>query len=312
MPLDIQAQILLDIARAEGLPPINQMGLAEARARAAKALTYPGSAPPVFQVRDCSVPRSGGIIALRQYRPSVAEFLPAVFFFHSGGWVLGGLDTHDHICRALASQSGCLIIAVDYRLAPEHPYPAAVDDARAAVSWLHEKAEHFGIDQNRIGVAGDSAGGTIAAVVSQITLEMDGPKLACQALIYPVMDHWTIGTESYRKHGIGYSLTSESMRWFWEQYLPEPADRINPRACPLQANGFNNLPPTLVLTAEFDPLCDEAEEYVRRLRESSVPVQCSRYDGMMHGFLTHFPVLDKGRLGLAEMAAFLRAHLHDC
>jgi len=309
MPLDIQAQNLLDAARSSGLPPINHVSVAEARARMEKALTYAGEPEPLGYVKDIVIPGPGGLLTLRHYHPSIANTLPAVVFFHGGGWVLNNLNTHDHLCRALANQSGCAIIAVDYRLAPEAPYPAAVEDAWAAVRWVHANALQIGLDPMRLGVAGDSSGATLAAIVSQLARDVGGPPLVCQALIYPVMDHWTADTKSYREVGTGYSLSRDLMIWFWKHYLPEGADLTNPNICPLRAAQFDNLPSTIVLTAEFDPLRDEGEDYAQRLRDAGVPVICSRYDGMMHGFVIQFRLLDKGRLGLAEIASFLRQHL---
>jgi acetyl esterase len=309
MPLDPQAQKLLELARNAGLPPISQVPITEARARMAKALTYAGEPEPLANVEDLSIAGPGGPMALRHYRPSLGNELPCVVFFHGGGWVLNDLNTHDHLCRALANQSGCAIIAVDYRLAPEHPYPAAVDDVWAATNWVSANARQIGVDPNRLAVAGDSSGATLAAIVSRIACEASGPKLICQALIYPVMDHWTSDTNSYREAGVGFSLSRELMIWFWENYLPTSANLSDPNICPLRATQFQGLPVTLVLTAEFDPLRDEGEEYARRLSESGTPVTCSRYQGMMHGFVIQYGVLDKGRLGLTEISAFLRQHL---
>jgi acetyl esterase len=309
MPLDPQAQKLLDLARNSGLPPINNVPVAEARTRMAKALTYTGEPESVAQVEDVVITGPGGPLALRHYRPSLAKELPAVIFFHGGGWVLNDLNTHDHLCRALANLSGCAVIAVDYRLAPEHPYPAAVDDAWGATEWVFANAKQIGVDPAHLGVAGDSSGATLAAIVSHLASDAKAPSLVCQALMYPVMDHWTTDTKSYREVGIGYSLSRDLMIWFWKHYLPDGANLNEPRICPLRAKHFNELPQTIVLTAEFDPLRDEGEEYARRLRESGVPVTCSRYDGMMHGFVIQFRLLEKGRLGLAEVATFLHQHL---
>ncbi len=198
---------------------------------------------------------------------------------------------------------------MDYRLAPEHPYPAAVDDAWAATKWVSANARQIGVDPTRIAVAGDSSGATLAAIVSRLAQEASGPPLVCQALIYPVMDHWTTDTNSYREVGVGFSLSRELMIWFWKNYLPTSANLSDPNICPLRATQFQGLPTTLVLTAEFDPLRDEGEEYARRLSKAGVPATCSRYDGMMHGFVIQYRILDKGRLGLMEVSSFLRQHL---
>lgn len=310
MPLDPQAQKLLEMARASGLPPLNQVSVDDARGRMAKALTYTGEPEVRASVEDISMPGSEGNITLRHYRPLKNKTLPAVVFFHGGGWVLNSLNTHDHLCRALANQSGCAVLSVDYRLAPEHPYPAAIDDAWTATCWVCKHADELGIDKNRIGVAGDSSGGTQAAVVALLARDNNGPSIACQALIYPVVDHWSAGTPSYNEAGSGYSLSKDLMIWFWNHYAPRGVEINDFRVCPLRASDFSALPPTLIVTAEFDPLRDEAEQYAQRLKAAGVSVQATRYEGMMHGFVIQFRLLDKGRRGLEEIAMFLRKQLN--
>ena len=309
MPLDPQAQKILDVAKALGLPPVNHLPVAQAHDRMAKALTYTGEPEAVSHVENMAIDGPAGPLGLRHYRPSTSMLLPGILFFHGGGWVLNDLNTHDHLCRALANQSGCAVIAVDYRLAPENRFPAAIDDAWCAMQWVHGNAARVGIDSARLGIAGDSSGATTAAVISCLARDAGAPHLSCQVLLYPVTDHWSADTASYREVGSGYSLSRDLMIWFWDLYLQPGADLFDPRVCPLRARDLHGIPPTLILTAEFDPLRDEGEEYARRLREAGVPVRCTRYEGMMHGFVIQFMVLDKGRIGLRETATFVRQHL---
>jgi acetyl esterase len=309
MPLDPQAQLLLDAARDSGLPPITAVSVAEARARLAKALIYTGEPERVEAVRDFACPGPGGAISIRMYRPDDRRAAaPAVVYFHGGGWVLNSIATHDHVCRALANLSACVIFSVDYRLAPEHPFPAGVDDAWAATKWIRAHSRELNLDPQRIGVAGDSSGANLAAVVAQQARQSGFP-LTCQALAYPVTDHWSRGTRSYAEVGSGYALTREAMIWFWNHYLTAGTAIDDPRASPLRATNFAGLPPTLVLTAEYDPLRDEGEAYAQALAAAGVPVTCTRYAGMMHGFLVQFRNLVRGRAGLEQIATFLKEQL---
>ncbi|MWK37536.1 alpha/beta hydrolase fold domain-containing protein [Actinomadura sp. J1-007] len=212
-----------------------------------------------------------------------AQRLPVVVFFHGGGFVLCGLDSHDRLCRALTAGSGAIVMAVDYRLAPEHPFPAAVEDARAAVAWASRNAAALGGDPARLAVAGDSAGGALAASACLHARDRGGPHVAFQLLIYPVTDA-AQDTASYRDHAEGGFLTAAHMRWFWEQYLSDPAQAADPDASPLRADDLSGLPPACVLTAECDPLRDEGEAYAARLAEAGVPVQSRRFEGAFHGF----------------------------
>lgn len=310
MPLHPQAQKLLDVAKAAGLPPLHKVSVTEARARMAAAFTTRGEPEPVCAVKDLQIVASAGEIPARVYRPAVDDSLPAVIFFHGGGWVLNSIATHDALCRALANLSGCAIISLDYRLAPEHKFPAAIEDAWFATRWVAAHAAELGVDFQRLAVAGDSSGGTLAAAVTILARSHRDPVLACQVLIYPVTDHWNTGTASYQENATGYSLYKDLMVWFWNHYLPVNADLSDPRLCPLRAKDFTALPPALVLTAEYDPLRDEGESYAQRLRAAGVSVEAERYLGMMHGFLIQFPNLDDGRRGLDHIAAFLRRHLH--
>ncbi|HEY3186871.1 MAG TPA: alpha/beta hydrolase, partial [Solirubrobacteraceae bacterium] len=228
--------------------------------------------------------------------------------FHGGGWVIGDLETHDVLCRQLTAEAGIAVVAVDYRLAPEAKFPAAVDDAWAATRWVVAHADRLGIDARRIAVGGDSAGGNLAAVVALLARDAGTPKIALQALLYPVTD---VGTEwpSYLAFADGYLLTSESMRWFIAHYLTSEKETADWRASPLRAPSLRGVPPALIVTAGFDPLRDEGEAYARALRDAGVRVDYVCYGGMIHGFIPMGRLIDTGNRGVAHVAASLREAL---
>ena len=215
------------------------------------------------------------------------------------------LDTHDGVCRALANGAGCIVVSVDYRLAPEHKFPAAADDAFAATEWVAKHAVEIGGDPSRVAVAGDSAGGNLAAVVAQTAKDRGGPKLAFQLMVYPVTDY-DFDTGSYRDNAEGYMLTTAAMKWFWNHYLPDEKAGLDPQASPLRADDLSGVPPALVITAEFDPLRDEGEAYAARLASAGVPAKSTRYDGMIHGFFSMSALLPQGRQAIEEAATALR------
>ncbi|MHB8463245.1 MAG: alpha/beta hydrolase [Acidimicrobiales bacterium] len=264
---------------------------------------------PVARVVDRTIPGPGGDIPIRLYWPTETTApLPMVTFFHGGGWVLCDLDTHDATCRSMALGAEALVISVDYRLAPEHRFPAAAEDAYAAAVWAHDHARELGGDPARLAVAGDSAGGNLAAAVSLMARDRGGPPLAFQLLVYPVLDH-DFGTASYRDNAEGYFLTAAHMRWYWAQYLGDPADGRHPYASPLRAGDLGGVAPAWIVTAEFDPLRDEGEAYGTRLTDAGIPVTVRRYDGMFHGFFGMAAVLDGARLATEEAFAALRSAL---
>ncbi len=266
--------------------------------------------PPVPQVaaaRDISIAGSHGAIPARCYRPlgsSATTALPAVVFFHGGGWVVGDLDTHDILCRELANQSSSALIAVDYRLAPEHAFPAAFDDALAATRWVAANAASLAIDAARLAVAGDSAGGNLAAAVA-LACRGAGPALRMQLLIYPVTD-FSIDTASYRNLGQDYLLTRELMRYFIDCYVPDRSLREDWRAAPLRAKDLAKLPEAFIAAAEYDPLLDEGKAYAERLAAAGVPVTYRLYPGMLHGFYLCGGVIDMTQVAIAEAGAALR------
>lgn len=310
MALDPQVRAMLDAEQALGTPPKRLQTLEEVRAglRAQGAL-MPAPALPIASVEDRTIPGPAGEIPIRIYAPEGAEPFPVVAFFHGGGFVIGDLDTHDVPCRHLCARSGCLVVSVDYRLAPEHPFPAAADDCVAATRWVAAHAAELGGDADRIAVAGDSAGGALAAATALRLRDEGDAFLRGQLLIYPVADHYQPGTPSYEQNAEGYGLTRDDMIWFWDHYLRDPADADNPYASPMRADDLRGLPPALVITAEYDVLRDEAERYADRLREAGVPATLSRYGGTVHGFFNRFGTLDGADQLAHEAGAWLRETL---
>jgi acetyl esterase len=235
-------------------------------------------------VSDRTIPGPAGDIRIRIYTPSEGEApWPCLVYLHGGGWVICTLDSHDTICRMVANRAACRVVSVDYRLSPEHKFPAPFDDCYAAVQWVHDNAAELGVDPDRLAVGGDSAGGNLSASVAIKARDEGGPPLRYQLLVYPVTDH-NFDTASYSENGDGYLLTADMMRWFWDHYLASPDHGANPIASPLRADNLAGLPPAMVITAEFDPLRDEGEAYAARLEEAGVPVDHTRYDGQIHAF----------------------------
>lgn len=309
--LDPDAQALLDAARAMPRKSFDEMTLEEARAGFAKmrAATSPDPAP-VAEVRDLNVPGPAGAIPVRLYRAAgsdPAARLPGVLFFHGGGWVLGDLDTHDPTCRQIANAAGCVVVAVHYRRPPEHAFPAAADDAYAALTWFANEASALGVDPDRIAVMGDSAGGNLAAVVALEARERGGPRLRAQILVYPVVD-MRFDRDSFVRLGENYTLTRSGMEWFRTQYVPNEAHWDDWRAAPIRAEHLRDLPPALVFTAGHDPLSDEGAAYAERLRAEGVEAEHRHYPGQMHGFLGSGRVIRAAHQAIDEVAAALRKH----
>jgi acetyl esterase len=271
------------LALLKDLPPTHTMPVEVVRAGmiAARALMPPP--PAVGHVADRTVPGPGGPIPVRLYTPFGIGPFPLTVYFHGGGFVLGNLDSHDAACRHLCLNSGGIVMAVDYRLAPEHPFPAAPDDCYAATLWAGAHGGEIGADPKRIAVSGDSAGGNLAAVVSLRVRDEGGPKLCGQLLNCPVTDY-DMTLPSYRDNAEGYFLTLDTMRWFENHYMTKPEHRQHPHAAPLRAKDFKGLPPAYVLTAQYDPLRDEGEAYADKLAAAGVPVVKKRYSNMIHAF----------------------------
>jgi acetyl esterase len=301
MPLHPQAQTMCDAVNALPATPYSDATLAEQRAAFAMLLQFAGEPPPVFSVDD--VDADG--VPVRIYCPTNELDLPIVYFVHGGGWTIGSVEHYDTIARQIASASGAIVVAPDYRLAPEHPFPAALDDCWRTLCWTARHAPSIGGDAARIAVMGDSAGGNLAAVCALHARDAGAPRLALQVLVYPVTD-CDMTTPSYRENGDGYLLTETQMRWFFSCYTRGDVDPTDWRICPLRARDLSGVAPAFVVTAEFDPLRDEGERYAVRLGEAGVPVQKYRYDGMVHAFFGLSAVFDHGRDAIERTARALR------
>jgi acetyl esterase len=308
MPLDPKARELLDLMA--DAPPIGSVPVEvmreETPAQMADLFRMGLVSAPVAAVEDRVIPGPAGELPLRVYTPDGRGPFPIVVFFHGGGWVLGSLDTHDPICRALCAGAGCVVVSVGYRLAPEHRFPAAADDALAATRWVAAHAAEVGGDPARIAVAGDSAGGNLSAVTALRIRDEGGPMLLGQLLIYPALGYHTPPTPSYIENAEGYGLTREAAIWFWKQYLADGSQAAHPHAAPLLAPDLRGLPPALVITAEYDVLRDEGERYVERLLAAGVPARLARYDGVNHRFAELLGILDQASQARDEMCAWLR------
>lgn len=307
MPIHPQIRTVLDQMEDIGFPGLSSLPVEQARA--ALALMGAGRADAVedvARIEDVEIPGPAGAIPARAYVPATDGTPPVVVYYHGGGWVLGGLDSHDGTCRALANASGAAVVSIDYRLAPEHPFPAAVDDAWAALEWVAANAAEFGADPARLAVAGDSAGGNLAAVVALQARDAGSPPLRGQLLVYPATDS-TMSHPSIEENAAGYFLTKADMEWFYGHYAPERPDdwRLSPLAAPDPAG----VAPALVFTAEFDPLRDEGEAYARRLADRAVPVELVRKDGLIHGFFGMVADVDEARDAMDRTGTALRAWL---
>jgi acetyl esterase len=264
-----------------------------------------GEPEEVGKVENRTIPGPAGEIPVRIYTPYGQGPFPSLVYYHGGGWVVGDLDGADVPCRLLTNRANCVVVSVDYRLAPEHKFPAAVEDAYAAAKWVVENAPSIQVDPARVAVGGDSAGGNLAAVVALMARDRGGPSLLYQMLIYPVTHH-AYNTDSYRENAEGYFLTKDMMVWFWNHYLRDEQDGKNPYASPLLADNLSGLPPALVITAEYDPLRDEGEAYAERLKAAGIPVEVTRYNGMIHGFFWMPGALEQGKKAIEQAANALK------
>ena len=302
-----EARAILEKLDAEGAPPVETQDPVKVRpARVERAKLVGGAAILLARVEDLAIPTPDGPIPIRIYASEPGGVRPALVYFHGGGFVFGNLETHDTICRALAHESGAVVISVDYRLAPEHKFPAAVEDAHAATLWVTANAPRLGLDPRRIAIGGDSAGANLATVVAIRCRDAGGPPLSAQVLLYPVTDSSSLDKGSYLEFAQGYGLTRAAMDWFGGHYLASAEDASNPEASPLLAQNLASLPPALVITAEFDPLRDEGEAYAERLRQAGVTVTFERYAGMIHGFVAMRGVLSDGDRAIRHTAEFMR------
>jgi acetyl esterase len=306
-----QARALLNLIEEKGVPPIHTLVPPQARATYRERRHFTQPAPPdVAEVRELVVPGPVGPLSLRLYRPlgsQAASRLPVLVYYHGGGWVIGDLDTHDTLCRQLANGAGCAVVSVDYRLAPEHRFPAAVDDSVAALQWVHANAASLSLDATRIAVGGDSAGGNLAAVVTLLARDSGGPAVAFQLLIYPATDQRRTAP-SHQRNGQGYLLTRETIDYFHDHYL-DAAQDADWRASPLLHEDLKGLPPAFVLTAGYDPLRDEGLQYAQRLAEAGNQSSLVCFERQIHGFVLMGKVLDEAGTAVQLCAGQLRQAL---
>jgi acetyl esterase len=302
MPLHPEAQTFLQQAHDAGGPPLWQLSPVAAREVASGFTELIGAGPDVEEVTELRIPVSGAEIAGRRYRPAGAK--GTIVWLHGGGWVLDGIDSSDAMCRILAQSAAATVVSVDYRVAPEHPFPVPVDDCWEALRWVAAGLEG---DDWPLVVGGDSAGGNMSAVIARRARDGGGPPLAAQILVYPVTDH-DMTTPSYLEHGANESLLLESnaMRWFWDNYAPDIADRDHPDASPLRVENLSGLAPAIVVIAEYDPLRDEGLAYAERLREAGVEVSLHRYEDMPHVFFSFVNLFKTGNEAVATVGLQVR------
>ena len=306
-----QAQALLRLMQDKKIPPTQTLPVREAREfyRVRRAVTQP-EPPPVAEARDLEASGPHGPIPLRLYRPqgsAAGQVLPVLVYYHGGGWVIGDLETHDTLCRSLANGAGCAVVAVDYRMGPEHRFPAAVDDALAATRWVHANAARLHLDASRLAVGGDSAGGNLAAVVALALRDgaKDAPAPCLQLLIYPATD-MRCGAPSHQLNGDGYLLTRDTIAYFRGHYIADPSQWADWRASPLLHPDLSRLPPALVLTAGFDPLRDEGRAYADALSTAGTPAQYVCFERQIHGFITMGRLIPEARTAVDLCTAALR------
>jgi acetyl esterase len=304
MALHPQAHALLEQMKMMGLSYTPELTVVRAREMVKAMLAARSQGEPVANVEDRMIPGPAGEIPIRIYTPRGNGPFPILVFFHTGGWQVGDLDMQDPMCRRLTNLTGCIVVSVDYRLAPEHPFPAAPEDCYAAIQWVATHAEQFQGDSARIAVGGDSAGGNLATVVALMARDQGGPALVFQLMMFPSTD-FRLNTPSMEEFAEGHNVTREQMVWIRNSYLPNAADRTNPLASPLLAPDLSGLPPALIIIAECDPLRDEGEAYGKRLQEAGVQATVSCYEGMIHDFPDLFE--EQGTQALTEAASALRA-----
>ena len=305
MPLDPQIRAILD--QMASLPPFESLSVEDARAQTIER-SAAGKLPtlPVAAVVNRVIPGPAGDLPVRIYTPNGSGPFPLMVFFHGSGFVVCNLDTHDGTCRNLCSAAGCVVVSVDYRLAPEAKFPAGPDDCYAATKWAAAHARELGADPGHVAIAGDSAGGNLVAVVALMIRDKGGPALDGQLMIYPVTDYYTPGHPSYVENAEGYGLSAAGMRWFWNHYLSSPAQGDNPYASPLRAANLRGLPPALIITAQYDVLRDEGERYGQRLAEAGVPPRSRATTGCITGFFQMYGIVEKAKKALEESATWLK------
>ncbi|CAN0257390.1 MAG: alpha/beta hydrolase [Pseudohongiellaceae bacterium] len=311
MALHPQLKAFLDSLEALGAPPLHTVPVSVARTMYDKGAELTRGTPPEpVAVEAVTFPGPGGTLDARLYRPAEEPGLPILVFFHGGGFTIGSLDSHDSVCRALSVEAHCLVLSVDYRLAPEHKFPAAVEDAWAATCWAVNNAHTLGGDPDRVAVGGDSAGGNLAAVVCLMAQEAGDPQLSYQLLIYPGID-MTCSLPSHTAFADGYRLTRELITWFYQAYFSTEDDVTHWQASPINAHSLAGLPPAYILSAGYDPLQDENKSYAYKLEGAGVPVTYRHYPDMIHGFYTMPGALDRAREAISDSARALRTAFGD-
>lgn len=309
MPLDPQVKGVLDAMEALGAPPLHTLPVVDARKSMEGFLELAGPSEAVAHVDNRNVPGPLGDIPVRIYTPEGEGPFPILVYYHGGGWVIGDLEIYDPTCRRITNGARCIVVSVDYRLAPENKFPAAAEDCYAATAWVAENAASLNGDPTRVAVGGDSAGGNLTAVVSLMARDRGGPHIIYQWAMYPVTEHFSVGRPSYEENADGYLLTRDAMIWFWNHYAEHETDYKHTYASPMLASDLHGLPPALVVTAEYDPLRDEGEAYAARLKEEGVPVTARRFDGLIHGFIM-FGVIDAARQATDYAIGELRKALY--
>jgi acetyl esterase len=307
LPLDSEVRDFLQALAAAGAPPRWRLTPQEVRDAFRASQHVAGARTPIGPIEDIDVPVRDALLQARLYRPDSTSRPPLLVYLRGGGWVVGDLDTMDAPLTSVVRMSDCAVLGLAYRLAPEHRFPTQVNDAADALVWAASHAWELGLDPERLGAGGDSAGGNLAAAAALRARDAGSPELKLLALVYPVLDH-SFETDSWRELGEGHSLTRPDMEWYWRQYLGD-AKGDDPDASPARAADLRGLPPTLLITAEYDPLRSEDEEWGRRLVEASVPVRIVRYPGVIHGFFRLASIMSRGRIAIAEVAGSMRAVL---
>ena len=300
-----EAQVLLDALEALGLPPFEEVDVATQRTVFNSKNPDAPDPPPIHSSEDITIPGPAGDIPARVLRPSAQEDLPVLVYFHGGGWVLGTVDGHDPLCRAIANAAAAIVVSIGYRLAPEDRYPASFEDCAAATAWVAGNAGSFGGNPDRLAVGGDSAGGNLAAAVSLWANDNSSPTVCAQVLIYPATNLAAPETPSYQRNANGYLLSANWMDWFVDQYLPDTSQREDAYASPALAGSHVDLPPALVVTAEFDPLLDDGTAYAKLLGDAGVNVVHQHWEGQIHGFATQINVMPDANTNAEQIGVFL-------
>lgn len=297
---------ILSVTKEANNLPMSRMSLAEIRNGPIKMKPLAGEPKAMAKVMNHIIRTNEGDLLMRLYYPKDNKPLPVLLYFHPGGFVKGDIDSHDPVCRSIAEASGCLVASINYPLAPENPFPRAINAAKEALQWIATHPTELNSD-GRIAIAGENAGGNLAAVLTQEVRENIHPKISFQVLIYPQTD-FTFSSLSQQEYSSGYLLERDSIEWYKKQYISKNQDPMDPRISPLYAHDFSSLPPALIITAEYDPMRDEGETYAQKLKSAGVPTELKRYKGMVHGFFQMEGILDETRLAINHVGETLKTH----